>query len=106
MQGWENPSDLALAHLTLARVLRAQGDVEGASAALQKAEQAGQEHKLFPQLATILDTYRVRLWLAQGDVAAAGRWAAERETWPGADSSPLSWELELLAVSPGAPGSG
>lgn len=99
MQGWENPSDLALAHLVQARVFHARGDIEAASAELEKAGQAGQQRRLFPQLETILDTYRVKLWVAEGDLAAAGRWAGERETAPGADSSPLSRELELLAVS-------
>lgn len=99
MQGWENPSDLALAYLALARIRHAQGDLASAAATLDDAIQIGRERMLFAQLHTILDTYRVRLSLAQGHLKAGEQWAAERESTPGADDSPLSRELELLAVA-------
>jgi LuxR family maltose regulon positive regulatory protein len=64
-------------HVLLARVHKVRGDRTSAQDALQKAEQLGQRgnYALVVALATEL---RVRLWLDQGNMSAARRWAQER----------------------------
>jgi LuxR family transcriptional regulator, maltose regulon positive regulatory protein len=69
---------LATGYTFLARVRQARGDASGALKAIQKAQQIAPDpdtHHLFNPLAP----HWVRVWLAQGDVKAAARWAWERE---------------------------
>ena len=67
---------LAAGYAILARVRQAQGDVRGALDAIHKAEQSVAEPFLNP-LHTPMATHRARLWLAQGNVELAFRWARE-----------------------------
>jgi LuxR family maltose regulon positive regulatory protein len=60
------------AYLSLTRLRQAQGDAAGAFEALQ---QAGRLIQRFSKLGdTLLAAYRVRLWLAQGNLAATIEW--------------------------------
>jgi LuxR family maltose regulon positive regulatory protein len=71
------PAPLATGLVTLAWIRQAQGDPGGALEAMGEAGQAA----LGPGVNGLLDpvpTQRARLVLAQGDVAAAARWARER----------------------------
>jgi len=81
----------------LARVRQAQGDRDGALDALQRAEQLSQQadYALVAALATEL---RVRLWLAQGNLAEASRWA-EAHRIDGAGELDAAQEIEQMAVA-------
>jgi LuxR family maltose regulon positive regulatory protein len=70
------PSEMTWGYVTLMRVLRARGDFEGALDALYDAEQLMQAHRVRQALRVELETKRVALWLAVGDIDAASRWAA------------------------------
>jgi LuxR family maltose regulon positive regulatory protein len=70
------PSEMTWGYVTLMRVLQAWGDVEGALDALYDAEQVVQVHRVRQALQVELETRRVALWLALGDLDAARRWAA------------------------------
>jgi LuxR family maltose regulon positive regulatory protein len=72
---WGNSDTLAASYLTLADVLMAHGDLDEACDVLQEAEHLSQEMTVFPSFSTRLGATRARLWLAQGDWAAAARWA-------------------------------
>jgi ATP/maltotriose-dependent transcriptional regulator MalT len=67
--------------MTLARVLHARGDLEGALERLQDAEQVSQQFPFLPSLIQLIERYKVRVWLAQSDsqaaLAAAVCWAQE-----------------------------
>jgi LuxR family maltose regulon positive regulatory protein len=68
---------LATGYTVLAWVKQAKGDASGALEAIEKAQQVAPRpdaHHLFNPLAP----HWVRVWLAQGDVTAAARWARER----------------------------
>ncbi|MEJ2209843.1 MAG: LuxR C-terminal-related transcriptional regulator, partial [Anaerolineae bacterium] len=84
-------------HTLLARVCEAQGDRDGALENVERAERLGQgsDYALVTALATEL---RVRLWLAQGNLLAAGRWAQERQRLP-ADALDAAREIEQAAVA-------
>ncbi|MCP4541051.1 MAG: hypothetical protein GY832_28275 [Chloroflexi bacterium] len=98
---WGMPTDLVLAYTTLARVLQAQGDVAGASDVLQRAEQAKRQRNVFPEFSSMVDTCRIRLWLAQvandpNHLADAVRWAESQPT----ESGPLlTREQERIALA-------
>jgi len=97
MQSWGMPTDLVLAYTTLARVRQAQGSVEGAFDALRGAEQARRRYSVFPEFSSMVGACRIKLWLTQGDLADAMRWT--QDTRPGASGSPLSRELEHIALA-------
>ena len=72
---------LATGVAVVARIRHAHGDAAGALEAIGEAGQAG----LSPQVITLLNpvpAQRARLQLAQGDVAAAARWAQQRGLGP------------------------
>jgi LuxR family transcriptional regulator, maltose regulon positive regulatory protein len=75
--------------LTLARVVQARGDTDGALAVLQQAEALGRDGHV-AQYAERVALARARLWLTatQGDVAAALHWAGAREEVWRADETP------------------
>jgi LuxR family maltose regulon positive regulatory protein len=87
-------------HITLARVCHASGDSPGAVAAMQQAEHSLTElHLRTGNVQVILSQalgYRVRLWLAQGDLGAAARWTDEKVQAGGHERSGLSMDDTLL----------
>jgi LuxR family maltose regulon positive regulatory protein len=74
---WGNVEALAADYGELARVYQAQGKPERAVDALRTAEQLSHEHALAPGVPVHVTAYWPRLWLAQGNLAAAERWAQE-----------------------------
>lgn len=74
-QRFDAPSELTWGYVTLMRVLQVRGDVEGALATLQAAEQVLQTHHVREALRVELETKRVALWLAAGDIVTARYWA-------------------------------
>jgi LuxR family maltose regulon positive regulatory protein len=61
----------------LAALQQARGDYTGAMATLQQADQLAESHQASPANRALNATFRVRLALAQGDLAAAQVWAAQ-----------------------------
>ncbi len=76
---WGKADDLILAYTTLARIHLAQANQLGAQEAVEKAAQAIQTSGVFSEARQAVEIAQVKLWLAQGDVAAANRWAASQE---------------------------
>jgi LuxR family maltose regulon positive regulatory protein len=104
---WGAPTNFALAYTTLARVLQAEGDLDGAFAVLEDAAQAHEEYNVFPAFQSEIDTCQVRLWLAGPDPSGGDEpgldqalsWAGtvrERDE-PGPDL--LTWEEERMALA-------
>ncbi|MBN1190376.1 MAG: hypothetical protein JXA46_11535 [Dehalococcoidales bacterium] len=97
MKTWNYPSDLVIACIMLSRVRKACGDLDGSEATLEKAEHVKRNSILFAPLGTMLETERVKLWIARGNLAAAGRWMEECQQ---SSTGPLLLrELEHIAVS-------
>ncbi|MDD3828351.1 MAG: LuxR C-terminal-related transcriptional regulator [Anaerolineae bacterium] len=61
-------------HAVLAQIRQALGDEEGARRAAQQAVQIAQQENV-PRIAGLTLAYQARLWLAQGQLALAARWA-------------------------------
>jgi len=76
-QRWGNSDTLCHGYLTLAQVLQAQGDLEGARDALQKAEQMSGDLTPTPLFLAQLRAAWAELRLMEGDLAAAVRWAED-----------------------------
>ena len=79
MPWWDKADDWALAYITLGRIHLAQANRRDAAEALEKAIQAIQTRGVFSEARRAVEMAQVRLWLAQGDVRAADRWAASKE---------------------------
>ena len=60
-------------YVALARIQRAQGNIEGALATLQEAIQIATEMSAWS--VDVVTMHQARLWLAQGNLEAASRWA-------------------------------
>jgi LuxR family transcriptional regulator, maltose regulon positive regulatory protein len=91
------PAPLGTGLVTLAWIRQAQGDPGGAREAMGEAGRAA----LGPRVTGLLNpvpAQRARLLLAQGDIAAAARWAEERGLGPGDDPGyPREPEYLVLA---------
>ncbi len=94
MKLWRNPTDLVIANMMQARIQQAQGDLDGALASVEKAEQIKQKATVFEPIGTMLETDRVKLWLNRGNTAAVNDWLEKHQT---TDNQPaLLRELEEL----------
>jgi LuxR family maltose regulon positive regulatory protein len=95
---WDKADDLALAHLTLARIHLAQANGSDAREAMEKAIQFTQTRGVFPEARNAVELAQVKLWLAQGDIQKASRWAESLQQRFGSDDS-LSFEKEAARIA-------
>ena len=70
------PDGFGLGNAVLARIRQAGGDEEGARAAIQQALQITQGFNV-PRASVLVSAYQARIWLAQGNVDLAVRWARD-----------------------------
>jgi LuxR family maltose regulon positive regulatory protein len=98
-----NRAILLVGCVALARVRQAQGDTAGAGALMRTIAQTLRTHPFPPHNAAPLDAWHARLCLGQGDLAAAARWAEERQLRTDGTPDPprevvyLTWARVLLA---------
>ena len=72
---WDNISADVVGYLTLAVVLQTRGDHDGAMEIAEKLEKRLEGHTRPPELGDEINTLRIRLLLANGDIQGAGQWA-------------------------------
>lgn len=94
---WQSANHVAWAHIFLARTLIATGDLAGAADSLQHADEARRKLPVLPIINNLLAATWVRLWLAQGDLVAAQRWAEQSQTDTAGGFSETS-ELQHIAL--------
>jgi LuxR family maltose regulon positive regulatory protein len=70
-----NPALALDGYVSLARVRQAQGDTQGAFEAMRRTEGLGAASDILSLDETMVATQVVRLWIVQGDLEAADRWA-------------------------------
>ncbi len=78
MSWWGKADDFILADVTLARIHLAQANKRDAAEAVDKAMEIVRTRGVFSEARQAAEVAQVKLWLAQGDLQAAGRWAASR----------------------------
>jgi len=83
------------AFVPLARIRQALGDSSGAREAMQKAERLAVEYDATDIDDIAVAAFQARLWVAQGDVNSAERWAEERDL----DAESARCELDGLTSS-------
>lgn len=87
-------------YIALARLRRAQGDLDAALQAISEAERFVYEKRLNPLTARQITAYRTQLLIAQGDLQAAERWVKGREVVSpgrmGDESGAVSFYLRQL----------
>jgi LuxR family maltose regulon positive regulatory protein len=72
---WGQADVLVYSYSEVAKVLQTSGDADGALSAIQKGKRIASSVSPWPGLHVEAD--QARLWLAQGNVGAASRWAKE-----------------------------
>jgi LuxR family maltose regulon positive regulatory protein len=75
MQGWERPYEIVRGYTTLATILQAKGDADGARQALQHAEAIRSQHPRYPKLSSLVTSCQIRLCLAEKGPDEAARLA-------------------------------
>ena len=89
-------------YIALARVKQAKGNTEGALEALRKVEQVAQSSRLRSlwndRAERCGEAWLARLWMAEGDLRAANRWAQDR-TLSATDDPDYSSELEYITLA-------
>jgi LuxR family maltose regulon positive regulatory protein len=98
MPMWDKADDWALAYITLARIHLAQANRSDAREAVEKAIQLIQTGGVFSEARNAVEIAQVRLWLAQGDLQAANRWAASQAGRLSSDDL-LGFENELTHMT-------
>jgi len=76
---WGNADTIAFGYLTLAEILVALGRFDKARDIFRKAESYSGEVMLFPSFAAAIQAPLARLWIAEGDLGTASRWAMSTE---------------------------
>jgi LuxR family maltose regulon positive regulatory protein len=97
MPWWGKADDFALAYITLARIHLAQANRSDAIEAVEKAIQLIQTRGVFSEARHAVEIAQVKLWLAQGDLQAASRWAASQEERLSSDDL-FGFENELTHI--------
>jgi LuxR family maltose regulon positive regulatory protein len=97
MQGWQQPYEMVGGYTTLATVLLAQSDGEGAREALQNAEELHSQHPHYHKLDSMVHGCRIRLCLAQDGPDEAARQAQEIRL--GETGAPLFREQEQMVLA-------
>jgi LuxR family maltose regulon positive regulatory protein len=100
MPWWGKADDFILAYITLARIHLAQADTSDALAAVEKAIGLVQTRGVFSEARRAVEIAQVKLWLAQGDLPAASRWADSQEKHLSSDD-PFRFENELARIAQG-----
>ena len=95
---WGKADDLALAHITLARIHLARANINEAVGAVEKATQFIQTRGSFPEARKAVEFAQVNLWLAQGDMQSASRWVASLQARLGSEI-PFGFEYELTHIA-------
>jgi LuxR family maltose regulon positive regulatory protein len=93
------PHVVTLGYLTWARLQLARGDVSTAFNALDELDELAGRLHYFPRLARQAAAMRAHLWLATGDLAAAGRWAEASRLTPDDAELPYEREQEYAALA-------
>jgi LuxR family maltose regulon positive regulatory protein len=97
MQGWQQPFEMVRGYTTLATLLQAQNDAEGAREALHKAERIQSQHPSYPRLNSLVHSCRTRLSLAQDGPEQAARQAMETQL--GESLAPIVREQEQMVLA-------
>ncbi|MEW5873076.1 MAG: LuxR C-terminal-related transcriptional regulator [Chloroflexota bacterium] len=79
---WDKADDWALAYVILGRIQMAQAKRDEAAEAIEKAARFIQTRGVFCEARMAVEAARVRLWLAQGDLQPAQRWAVSQAESP------------------------
>lgn len=84
--------------LFLARVQLAGGEIDAAARTMERAIAAAAEYELHRVWVTpSVQAHRVPLWLAQGDLAEAARWAEDVAHRPANAQPPITQEADAIA---------
>jgi LuxR family maltose regulon positive regulatory protein len=95
-----DPHVLITGHVWLAWLRQTQGDAAGSQEAIRAALQLVQQHQVNRYWPVPLAAcYQARLWIAQGNLVAASRWAQESGLNPTDTPIPYLYEVEYMTLA-------
>jgi LuxR family maltose regulon positive regulatory protein len=94
-----HPHISIIGYVSLAWLHQTQGDVSGSQEVVRAALQVIQDHQVSPLAIDLVSRCQARLWIAQGDLAAANRWAQASGLKDADSSATFSNEVEYLALA-------
>jgi LuxR family transcriptional regulator, maltose regulon positive regulatory protein len=86
------------AYLHLARVKQAQGDANAATELVQRAEQLAQQTNTTPLDDMLVKVSQARLWIMQGNLAAAAHWGETITAREARGQAPASYDLHEVEL--------
>ena len=95
---WGHFVNLAASLVLLSRLKQVQGDLEMAEQAIHNAEELTRTYSLALRAESWVMAFRVQLWIAQGNLEAAKRWAEESDI-TSADEFSYLREAEYLTLA-------
>jgi len=98
MSWWGKVDDFVLAYITLARIYLAQANTNDAIEAVEKAFEFTQTNGIFSEARIAIELVRVRLWLVQGDLQSASRWAESLQNRLNSNL-PIEVENEMIHIA-------
>jgi LuxR family maltose regulon positive regulatory protein len=93
---WGQADGMLEGHIHLSRVLQAGGDWDGSHSAMQEATQVARH--VSPWFESYAAARQARLWLVQGDVQAATRWAQTNDLRPD-DSVSFQYAFDYFVLA-------
>jgi LuxR family maltose regulon positive regulatory protein len=98
MSWWGKADDFALTYITLARIHLAQANRSEAIGEVENAIRTIRTSGVFSEARTAVEIAQVKLWLDQGDLQAAKRWAASKDEHLSSDDQ-FGFENELAHIN-------
>jgi len=91
-------ASIGWSYICLVRVLCSRGDLIGAEEIIQMMRATSEEHTIPPWIESMLTARQVRIWLLQGDLNRATRWADQLKLAPNTKMTSQN-ELEYIALA-------
>jgi LuxR family maltose regulon positive regulatory protein len=98
-QQWDNFELLVDGYISLARVARARGDLDQALRIIEETQQLALRHHAASFTVATVETHRVRLRLAQGNIEAVTQWAQDISGASVTSSSIIMREVEMATLA-------
>ena len=91
-------ASIGWSYVCLMRVLYSLGDLTGAEEVIHRMENASTEYDIPPWIMSIMEGWKVRIWLAQGDLDKVSRWEEKHRLIPDEELSHLN-EMEYIGLA-------
>jgi LuxR family maltose regulon positive regulatory protein len=96
---WKNPNHYVFAYQVKAKVLHAQGDIQGAKTAIKEADRMWRAAPISKSLSDSQEKSQILLWISDGDLPSATRWMVEFQDEIQKKGGALENVLRLISIT-------